>query len=108
VCRYGRRTDYIKVLDFGLVKAFRPNAVSGPQATKLTAENSIIGTPAFMAPEVSLNSSKVDLRSDIYAIGCVAYYLATGKMVFETELPIDPEFDSLILACLAKEPDSRP
>ena len=82
-----------------------------------------------MAPEVILESD-VDARADVYALGCVAYYLLTGQLVFEaetpmkmfvqhlqtppmppsqrTELPIPAELDELVLACLEKDPANRP
>jgi serine/threonine-protein kinase len=91
---------------------------------------STTGTPAFMAPEVILDEGHIDQRADVYALGCVAYYLLTGSLVFEadtpmkmfvhhlqtppvrpslrTELPIPQELDDLVLACLEKNPLRRP
>jgi serine/threonine-protein kinase len=88
------------------------------------------GTPAYMAPEIILGETNVDRRADVYAIGCVAYYLLTGQLVFEadtpmkmlmqhvqaepvppsqrTELRIPRELDELVLACLNKDPNQRP
>jgi serine/threonine-protein kinase len=126
-CRHGREVDVVKVLDFGLVKHLRP---AEPGAELLTAGNLSGGTPAFMAPEQALGEDRVDGRSDIYAVGCVAYWLVTGALVFEgatpletivmhvhaqpdlpsrrTEQPIPAELETLILTCLAKDPQSRP
>jgi serine/threonine-protein kinase len=127
ISRMGVRADYLKVLDFGLVKSLSTLA-SGE--TKLTAEGTTTGTPAFMAPEMALGKSTVDVRSDIYALGCVAYWLLTGSLVFQgetpieivvnhvktepippsqrTELPIPEALDRIVMTCLAKDPDQRP
>jgi eukaryotic-like serine/threonine-protein kinase len=126
VCRWGLRWDFVKVLDFGLVKtAFD----AGPD-DHLTSEGTITGTPAYMAPEAALGARRVDARVDLYGLGCVAYWLLTGERVFKgrtaAELllhhvrtpPVPPServgrelpagLDALVLACLAKEPDERP
>jgi len=126
VCRLGRETDWVKVLDFGMVKHHDEVGDSDP---KLTADNAVGGTPAFMAPEQALGEV-VDGRADIYAAGCVAYWMLTGQHVFQgrtpmetmmrhvqatpeppssrTELPIPPELEAAIMACLAKAPADRP
>jgi len=126
VCRMGLDYDFAKVLDFGLV---RFNSQRSMQHT-LMAGASTTGTPAFMAPEVILGERHIDQRADVYALGCVAYYLLTGLLVFEadtpikmfvhhlqtppirpslrTELPIPQELDDLVLACLEKDPLRRP
>jgi serine/threonine-protein kinase len=123
--RVGCREDFVKVLDFGLVKA----AEGGSQQSLASIEGVIMGTPAYMAPEMALGD-RVDARADLYALGCVAYYLLTGEQVFagdtvlkvitqhlraappppseRTELPIPPALEHLVLACLAKNPDERP
>ena len=127
LCRYGEDCDFVKVLDFGLVKAFDEPTEAGPA---LTRENMVHGTPAFIAPEQAMGRPDVDARVDIYATGCVAYWLLTGQLVFTAdtpmgylvhhihtpprppstlaELPIPPALDSLILSCLAKDPAQRP
>jgi serine/threonine-protein kinase len=123
--RVGCREDFVKVLDFGLVKS----AAVGPAQTLATIEGVIMGTPAYMAPEMALDD-RVDGRADLYALGCVAYYLLTGDQVFtgdsvlkvitqhlqatpvppseRTELPIPAPLEQLVLACLAKKPEDRP
>jgi len=127
VCRYGREVDFVKVLDFGLVKAGGADQVT--QST-LTGEHRVGGTPAFIAPEQVLGTRGIDGRSDIYSLGCVAYWLVTGQLVFtgrtlmetmvlhtqaapvppseRSELEIPSALDRLILSCLAKGPDNRP
>jgi len=125
VCKLGRECDFIKVLDFGIVK---PTVQTGQ--SMLTAAGAVTGTPAYMAPELFLDKGEVDGRSDIYALGCVAFYMLTGRLVFEstkpveqllqhaktppeppsrfTELSIPKSLDQLVLACLEKQPDDRP
>jgi serine/threonine-protein kinase len=127
ICRYGEDLDFVKVLDFGIVKRADEEPAPSPALTK---ENAIQGTPAFIAPEQALGSCVLDGRADIYATGCVAYWLLTGKLVFTsdtalglmlhhastaplppsacTDQPIPPALDALVLACLAKEPAGRP
>jgi serine/threonine-protein kinase len=127
VCRMGLEYDFVKVLDFGLVK-FRDRGSA--QQTMVTADHATTGTPAYMAPEIILGETDVDRRADVYALGCVAYFMLTGQLVFEadtpmktlvqhvqaqpvppsqrTELSIPRELDDLVLACLQKDPDKRP
>jgi serine/threonine-protein kinase len=122
-CRYGGEHDFIKVLDFGIVK------VTHAREAIVTQENVLRGTPAFIAPEQVL-TGQTDSRADIYSVGCVAYWLLTGELVFRgdtpiavmmhhahtapvpvsqrTELPIPPELERLILSCLEKDPAKRP
>ena len=126
VCRMGLDYDFIKVLDFGLVK-FRGSTAD---QTLVTGDHPTTGTPAYMAPEVILGAADVDRRADVYALGCVAYYLLTGQLVFEadtpmkmlmhhvqtkpeppsarTELPIPRDLEELVMACLEKDPEKRP
>src|SRR5207253_5040817 len=72
VCRMGLEYDFVKVLDFGLVRFAERGSI---QESTLTAEHTTTGTPAYMAPEVILGETEVDRRADVYALGCVAYYL---------------------------------
>jgi serine/threonine-protein kinase len=123
--RLGPDCDFVKVLDFGLVK----NTTDLTDSTALTGMGVTTGTPAFMAPEVAL-AQEVDPRADIYAVGCVAYWLLTGQIVFKrdsslatilahvrdvpdppasrTEIAIPDALNQLILECLAKDPSARP
>ena len=127
VCRYGEDCDFVKVLDFGLVKAF---GEAVPGSPTITMQNIVAGTPAFIAPEQALGRTDIDGRADLYAAGCVAYWLLTGQLVFTGETPVAlmmhhahtqptapserapsaiPEaLDRLVLSCLAKDPGGRP
>jgi serine/threonine-protein kinase len=122
----GLEVDFVKVLDFGLVK----DTAEGPDSARLTAPDATAGTPAYIAPEIVRGDAALDYRVDIYALGCVAYWLVTGRLVFEapnalqlmfqhahtepappstrTELPIPRGFDDVVLSCLAKRPVDRP
>jgi eukaryotic-like serine/threonine-protein kinase len=123
LCRMGNEYDFAKVLDFGLVKVLDNDHVG------MTGEGATTGTPAYMAPETALGNP-IDARTDIYGLGCVAYWLVTGCYVFEekgatatmlahvrktpvppserSEMPVPPSVERAILACLAKEPADRP
>jgi hypothetical protein len=125
ISRYGLEYDFVKVLDFGVVKSSKD---FGDQ-TQLTHTSTATGTPGFMAPEMVLGQD-IDARADIYALGCVAYWLLTGKLVFEeetyvatmlahaqktpvppsrrTEIEIPPQLEKLIMSCLEKAPQDRP
>jgi len=123
----GLKKNFVKVLDFGLVKLDQ----GGDETNRsLSRADRITGTPAYLAPELVTNRGKVDGRADIYALGCVAYYLLTGKLVFEgasamqvaiahaMEAPIPPsqrvgfpipkELERIVMACLEKDPERRP
>jgi serine/threonine protein kinase len=129
VTRGGITFDFAKVLDFGLVKLNTP-AKGDEEAVKLTGDGSASGTPAFMAPEVVLGDKETDHRVDLYALGCVGYWLLTGKLVFQgrsavevmfhhahtlatrpstkSELAIPVPLEDLIMECLEKDPTRRP
>jgi eukaryotic-like serine/threonine-protein kinase len=126
LCRMGLEFDFVKVLDFGLA-TFQDQKTM--ERTLLTSDHTTTGTPAFMAPEVILEG-EVDERTDVYALGCVAYYLLTGEIVFEadtpmkmflqhlqtapvppsqrTEMAIPKDVENLVLSCLEKDPHRRP
>jgi serine/threonine-protein kinase len=129
VCRYGRQVDFVKVLDFGLVKLHHHGEQGESPELELTIDHSVGGTPAFIAPE-QVAGEQVDGRTDIYSLGCVAYWLLTGSYVFEgnsalqtmvmhvreappapssrTEQPVPDALDRIVLACLEKDPAGRP
>jgi serine/threonine-protein kinase len=127
-CRLGLNVDFVKVLDFGLVKHHQEGEHA--PTVLLTQPDVATGTPAYMAPEMALGERTVDGRADIYALGCVGHWLLTGKLVFEADTPVKmmlqhiqkepepasrfsevevpPELDRLLLRCLAKNPSDRP
>lgn len=122
LCMIGQQLDFVKVLDFGLVR----DLASG---SRMTGDGMIAGTPAYLAPETAARNI-TDARSDIYSLGCVAYYMLTGQLVFDaetsasmmaahlrdtatppskrTETKIPPALDELVVACLSKDPEERP
>ena len=124
VCRYGQDVDFVKVLDFGLSKPAVAKA-----DLQLTAPGTQLGTPGYMAPE-QIFGLEVGPATDLYALGCVAYWLLAGAKPFEadttgellrqhaqvappplagkTKYAIAPRLEALVLACLAKEPADRP
>ena len=124
--RLGLRHDFVKVLDFGLVKAVDG---AGAEHTLETGPNLTPGTPSYMAPEAALGE-KIDGRTDLYSLGCVGYWLLTGTVVFEATSvlqavarhindppippsqrsgsPVPPRLEQLILSMLGKRPDDRP
>jgi serine/threonine-protein kinase len=124
VCHYGREHDFVKVLDFGLAR--RSAAADEP---KLTRQGAWLGTPGWMAPE-QIFAGAVDARTDLYALGCVAYWLLSGERLFETDeqaellrlhaqgepvrlaerahQPIPPALEAVVMACVAKDAGARP
>ncbi len=124
ICRLGKRTDFVKLLDFGLVKM-----LGDPARTGITMHGATGGTPAFMAPE-QVCGDEVDARTDIYGLGCVAYFLLTGTAVFSkrtatatllahvterpqapskrSELLIPESLEQVVMACLEKKREERP
>jgi serine/threonine-protein kinase len=123
LCTRGGWRDHVKVLDFGLVKDV------GQSDMKITEECTIAGTPLYMPPESILAPEAVGPAADVYALGCVAYFLVAGRPPFDgnnlvvvcaahvhdtpkrpsTYAPeLSPDLDALIVRCLAKQPDMRP
>ena len=148
-CRAADEVDLIKVLDFGIVHAgdgsdagqaaLAIEVVSlpapgrepapGQSGPRLTQGGAVLGTPGYMAPEQA-SGKALDPRSDLYALGCVAWWLLTGQELFvggndlvtlfnhvhQPPPPLRPlvtgwlpdELAALVLACLGKRPDDRP
>lgn len=122
----GAEHDVVRVLDFGLVK---DRQLERADDIEVTHEGAIQGTPATIAPEAATGKGAVDHRADLYAVGCVAFFLLTGRNPFEGETAIEmvvahvseepkppsrfaesdvPEaLDAVVLACLAKDPEER-
>lgn len=115
--------DVAKLLDFGLVK----QAIE-TEGEHLTLDGTITGSPLFMSPEQATGENEPDGRSDIYALGAVAYFMLTGHPVFESDKPLkvlfahvnDPvlppsqwrgdipeDLERVVLKCLAKRPADR-
>ncbi|HKY40334.1 MAG TPA: serine/threonine protein kinase [Polyangiaceae bacterium] len=146
VCRAADEVDLIKVLDFGLVRALSEGDAAAPLSTqavaestgvasetaldaKLTRAGTVMGTPEFMAPEQALGHD-LDGRADVYALGCVGYWLLTGRLLFnkptamlwllahiqESPISLDeaapksvpPALKLAILDSLNKKPEQRP
>jgi eukaryotic-like serine/threonine-protein kinase len=147
VCRAADEVDVVKVLDFGLVRALAGDEPDAPPLStravaetsaalsalptdaKLTRAGTVMGTPEFMAPEQALGQA-IDGRADLYALGCVGFWLLTGRVVFRKEQAMQlllahiqeppPAIEThapegvprglkvAILSCLAKSPEHRP
>jgi eukaryotic-like serine/threonine-protein kinase len=123
-CAVGGDYDFVKVLDFGLVLDRHLTS------EELEDEKQFVGTPAVMAPEMLRFQAPVDARADLYALGCVGYWLLTGKRVFEAQTRADmlvmhahqkpvlpskrvdralhPGLEALVMQCLEKNPNKRP
>jgi eukaryotic-like serine/threonine-protein kinase len=116
----GGETDFVKVLDFGVAKV-------AADRSDLTRVGHVSGTPTYMAPEAALGMG-MDARADIYALGAVLYFAIAGRPPFVREnapdtmyahvyeapiapsalgFAIAPEIESILLRCLAKEPEHR-
>ncbi|HUL68930.1 MAG TPA: serine/threonine-protein kinase [Gemmatimonadales bacterium] len=127
LCRYATEVDFVKVLDFGLAKNVDTSENPEFQVTRV---GMIAGTPGFIAPEAAAGMGKIDGRADLYALGCVAYWLLSGQEVFdgptpmsvlvahmkETPPPLTPrspqripkDLEQIIMDCLEKDPAKRP
>ena len=125
VCRRGGLYDVSKMVDFGLVKNVRSSA-----EPEVTQAGVVTGTPYYLSPEAIRAADSIDARSDLYAVGAVAYFLVTGKRVFGKGSVIEilgdhlgkappapserlgrvvtPDLEALILKCLEKKPEARP
>ena len=124
----GGMPDIAKVVDFGLVKRFE--RTDDDSTIVVTAANVVVGTPLYLPPEVLGGDFALDARSDLYALGAVAYFLLVGSPVFQAktvvevfahhlhtaptppseraEQAIPPDLDRITLQCLAKNPADRP
>ncbi len=131
LCERGREPDTVKVLDFGLVRRFGTGTGGAKEGDVTGGGARFVGTPLYMAPETIRRADAGDPRSDLYALGAVAYVLLTGHPVFggdgfeaiweqhRSAVPVPPrermdgrpisrELEALVLACLEKNPRHRP
>lgn len=125
LCQHGDEYDFVKLLDFGLLKETQREDVES-----LTKHHQLSGTLMYMAPERIRTPAKVDFRCDLYAVGAVGCFLLTGKPCFEMHSDVDliyqiiheqakiaggleeqniPEqLEAFLLQCLSKNPEDRP
>jgi len=132
VTELGSAFDVVKLLDFGLAKPVT-DALPKNEDSELTVAGSLTGSPLYMSPEQALGEMQADQRSDIYAVGGVAFYMLTGRPTFESGAtlkvllshihekavapssvqknghgpPISPALDAIVLKCLEKSPSER-
>jgi tRNA A-37 threonylcarbamoyl transferase component Bud32 len=124
LCDLGGAADTAKLLDFGLAKE-----VDAPPDLRVSVAGKITGTPMYMAPESIVAPEEVDGRTDLYALGAVAYFMVTGHHVFEARTvveacghhlhsvpvrpserlgaPVSEDLEAVLLRCLAKRPEDR-
>jgi len=124
LCARGGRHDFVKVLDFGIVKQLR-----NPATRDITQYSRVLGTPQYMAPERLRNPADADARADIYALGAVAWFAIAGRVAFEAQTDHDIVYRvlnepapslaaaapgvpaalvALVARCLAKDRGERP
>lgn len=120
--RRGGRYDFVKLLDFGLVKS-----AARPDDPTLSRQETVVGSPLYMAPE-QFGGETPDARADVYSIGGVAYFLLAGRPPFvgpnsyeimiahardpvtplsQIAKSVPPDVEAIVLRCLAKDPSER-
>jgi serine/threonine-protein kinase len=126
VTRLGTEFDYVKVLDFGVVKEQQ----SSQDSSMLSNQGVVQGTPAFMPPEIVMGEARIDGRADLYSLACTAYWVLTGHTIFDantpaqmllqhvqarpippskrSELAIPKQLETILMMCLEKDPANRP
>ncbi|HZU85423.1 MAG TPA: serine/threonine-protein kinase, partial [Polyangiaceae bacterium] len=120
---HGDEADFVKVLDFGLVK------VADSKGEDLTQTGMFMGSPKYMSPE-QIRGDRIDARADVYALGIILYEMLTGKVPFDRpnsvnilmahvaedapamletnpHIQVPPELEETVLRCMAKDPDRR-
>jgi serine/threonine-protein kinase len=123
VTQSGDEYDFVKVLDFGVAQIARDATL----ATKSDGEGEMVGTPAYLSPEMALGDAPIDARSDLYSLGAVLYFISTGTPLFpdrsfrdtllahamhdpqppSARADVAPDLERVILRCLAKQPAYR-
>jgi serine/threonine-protein kinase len=128
ISRRGGLPDFVKVLDFGLVRSIAGHDGFASSAA-LTQATALVGTPLYVAPEAIARAGELDGRSDLYSLGAVAYFLLTGEPLFRAGTvveicghhlhtppeppsarapsPVPPALEALVLRCLEKAPERR-
>jgi serine/threonine-protein kinase len=117
----------VKVLDMGLARMLKA-AHEGDEAGGLTHTGVVMGTPDYISPEQAINSSQVDIRSDIYSLGCTLYFLLTGQVPYpggsltekllrrqledgrpvnELRPEVPGELAAIVAGMMARKPDDR-
>jgi hypothetical protein len=124
LCERGGNFDFVKMLDFGLVRLLDQS-----DDLSITKSQNLTGTPLYMAPEAIENPKSLDARSDVYQLGAVAYFMLAGKPPFEGDTlvevlgkhmrdapapfagaapgPVSEELEGIVMRCLAKNPEER-
>lgn len=97
LCERGREGDVAKIVDFGLVKA-----LNASDDSRLTKDQALTGTPLYLAPASITAPEAVDARSDLYALGALAYFLLVGRPPFKAASIVE------ICAAHLHEPASPP
>ncbi|MBI1944567.1 MAG: serine/threonine protein kinase [Deltaproteobacteria bacterium] len=118
--------DFVKIVDFGVAKLTGIDEVANDQGEHLTASGSVVGTPGYIAPEVSVRGVTSDPRSDLYSLGVIWFECLAGRPPFRAPTPtallmahaVDPipplppevplPIAGLVQRLLAKSPDDRP
>jgi serine/threonine-protein kinase len=125
ICKRGLEVDQLKVLDFGMVTGSKACDETG-----VSMADEIYGTPECISPEAAVGGIELDGRADMYGLGCVAYWMLTGKIVFDApsalamllrhirdeperpsrrcDTPISGSLEELVMFCLAKDRERRP
>jgi serine/threonine-protein kinase len=124
ICERGGIADVAKLLDFGLVRSMSDNG----DGEHLTQDGAVSGTPAYMSPEQIGGPHPLDVRSDIYSLGALGYYLLTGQSPFggrtavkmlaahlyEAPVPVSQlradvpsDLEAIVMRCLSKSPGDR-
>jgi len=125
LCKVANEYDFTKVLDFGLVKSLNQDR----EESIMTVDGVTTGTPAYLPPEMALGARDIDGRADLYSLGCVAYFLLTGSLVFDestavalaiahtqkrpvpvsqrAETPVPAGLEAIVMELLEKDPANR-